>query len=85
MLVPYDFKSLYSSAQIDLNITWPQRERNYPFKKQKIEMYCSLFNSGRWNELNKSAFLTVRYQDPENLVFQQIPVKKLITHKETVD
>ena len=40
------------------------------------ESICSLFNSGRWIELNKSAFRTVKYHNPENLVFQHLPVKK---------
>ena len=36
---------------------------------------CTLFNSGRWNELNRSAFLSVKYHNPENLVFQHLPTK----------
>ena len=36
---------------------------------------CTLFNSGRWKELNRSDFLTVKYHNPENLVFQRLPVK----------
>ena len=36
---------------------------------------CTLFNSGRWNELNRSAFLMVKYHNPENLIFQHLPVK----------
>ena len=39
---------------------------------------CSLFNSGSWNELNKSAFLTVKYHNPESLIVQRIPVKEKI-------
>ena len=39
---------------------------------------CCLFNSGRWNELNRSAFLTVKYHNPENLIFQHIPVKEKV-------
>ena len=42
------------------------------------ESICSLLNSGRWNELNKSAFLTVKYHNPENLVFQHLPVREKI-------
>ena len=37
---------------------------------------CTLFISGRWNELNRSAFLTVKYHNPENLVFQHLPIKE---------
>ena len=39
---------------------------------------CSLFNSVRWNELNRSAFLTVKNHNPENLVFQHLPVKEKV-------
>ena len=37
---------------------------------------CTLFNSGRWPELNRSAFLTIKYHDPENLIFQHLPIKE---------
>ena len=42
------------------------------------ESICSLINSGRWNQLNRCAFLTVKYHKPENLVFQHLPVKENI-------
>ena len=42
------------------------------------ESVCSFFNSGRWNELNRCVFLTVKYHNPENLVFQHLPVKEKI-------
>ena len=46
---------------MDENSTWPKREKTYPFKKDIKESICSLFNSGRWNELKRSSFLTVNY------------------------
>ena len=30
------------------------------------------------NEINRSAFLTVKYHNPENLVFQHLPIKEKI-------
>ena len=42
------------------------------------ESICTLFNSGRWNDINRSAFLTVKYHNPENLAFQHLPVKENI-------
>ena len=39
---------------------------------------CTLFNSGRWNELNRSAFLTIKYHNPANLGFQHLPIKEKI-------
>ena len=78
LLVSYDFNSLYPSAQIDINSTWPKIETAYPFKIYMSDAVCSLFNSGRWNELNRSAFLTVKYHNPENLIFQHLPVREMI-------
>ena len=76
MLVSYDFTSLYPSAQIDKNSTWPKIETSYPFEKHMNDAICSLFNSDRWNELNRSAFLTVKNHNPPNLIFQHLPIKE---------
>ena len=78
LLVSYDFNSLYPSAQIDKNSTWPKIETSYPFNTFMNDAICTLFNSGRWNELNRSAFLTVKYHNPENLIFQHLPIKEKI-------
>ena len=78
LLVSYDFNSLYPSAQIDKDSIWPKIETAYPFKKYMADAICTLFNSGRWNELNRSAFLTIKYHNPENLIFQHLPVKEKI-------
>ena len=78
LLVSYDFNSLYPSAQIDKNSTWLKIETAYPFKKYMNNAICTLFNSGRWNELNRSAFLTIKYHNPENLIFQHLPLKEKI-------
>ena len=56
MLVPYDFKSLYPSAQIDRNGTWPKRETAYRFKDYMNESIGSLFNRGSSSELSKVVF-----------------------------
>ena len=57
LLVSYDFNSLYPSAQIDINSTWSKIETSYPFKKYMSDAICVLFNSKKWIELNRSAFL----------------------------
>ena len=44
------------------------------------ESICTLFNSGRWNELKRSAFLTIKYHNLENLIFQHLPKKEKINH-----
>ena len=52
----------------------------------KSEAIFSLFNSGRWKDLNRSAFSTVRYLNLENLTFQHLPVRKKVkTHTKTKD
>ena len=78
LLVSYDFNSLYPSAQIDKNSTWPKIETAYPFKKYMNESICTLFNSGKWNELNRSAFLTVKHHNPEDWIFQHLSIKEKI-------
>ena len=58
-LVSIDFNSLYPSAQIDESSIWPKKKIAYPFEKRFMsESNCSLFNSERWDELNRKAFLT---------------------------
>ena len=42
------------------------------------DVICYLFNSGKWNQLNRSAFLTVKYHNPDNLIFQHLPIKEKI-------
>ena len=42
------------------------------------ESICSLFNRGRWSEINRSSFPTVKHHNPENLVFKHLPVKEKI-------
>ena len=44
------------------------------------ESICTLFNCGRWNELNRSAFLTIKYHNPENLIFQHLSIKEKINN-----
>ena len=39
---------------------------------------CYLFNSGNWNQLNRSVFLTIKYHNPQNLIFQHLPIKEKI-------
>ena len=78
LLVSYDFNRLYPSAQIDINSTWPKIETAYPFKKYMNDAVCYLFKSGKWNQLNRTAFLTIKYHKPENLIFQHLPIKEKI-------
>ena len=80
LLVSYDLNTLYPSAQLDVNITWPKIETTYPFTKYMSEAVCRLFNSGRWNEINTSAFLTLKYHNPKSLVCQQLPINEKVNN-----
>ena len=37
---------------------------------------CSVFNSGRRNDLNRSDYLTVKYHNPEKVILQHLPVEE---------
>ena len=67
--ISYDFNSLYPISHIVLNSTCPKAQRAYPSEKYMNESFCSFFNSGSWIELNRCAFLTEKYHNPESLVF----------------
>ena len=41
---------------------------------------CEIFKSGRWDELNRSAFVTFKYHNPENLIFQHFPIKEKVNN-----
>ena len=80
LMVSYEFNSLYPSAQMDINNTWLKTETAYLFEIYRSDAVCSLLNSGRWIELNRCAFLTVKYQNPWKLVFQHFPGKGKINN-----
>ena len=61
---------------IKIIIGRPLRQR-IPSKK-KIDKVSELFISGRWDQVNRSALLTVKNQTPENLIFQHILIKEKI-------
>ena len=80
MLVSYDFNSLYPSGQTVTNGTCLKIETAYPFKKYMSDGFCNLFISGRWNEQDRCAFITVKYLKPDILVLQHFPVTDKITN-----
>ena len=55
-----------------------ENRNNLSVYKRYNGSICTLFNSERWNAINRKAFLTVEYHNPENLVFEHFPVKKKI-------
>ena len=80
LLVLCDFNSFQNSAQIVINSTLLNIETTYPLKTSLSNAVRSLFNSERWNKLNRSAVLAVKNRKAENLIFQHLPVKDKINH-----
>ena len=76
----YDFNSLYPSAEADEDSKWPAIETSFPFERFLSDAICELFNSSRWEEVNGSAFLTVKFHNPENLIFQHILTKEKLNN-----
>ena len=74
-LVSYDFNSFYPSAQADKDSTWPATETAYPFRKYMGDTVCEIFNSGRWNDLNRSASI-IKYDNPKNIIFQHVLIRE---------
>ena len=42
LIVSYDLNSLYPSAQIDIDSTWPEIETAYPFNKHMSNAVCRI-------------------------------------------
>ena len=78
LLVSGDFNNIYRIAEADGNSTWSAIETANPFEKYLNDAVCEKIVSGRWDELGRSAFLTVKYHKPANLIFQHLPVKERI-------
>ena len=72
--------SLNLSAHSDENSTWPAIETSYPFEIYLNDAVCEIFNSGRWDELKRTVFLTVKYHNPKNLIFQHIPIREKVKY-----
>ena len=78
LLVWCDFNLLHPSVEADKNSAWSAIETSYPFRKYMNDAVFEVLNSGRWEELNKSACLTVKHRNPENLILQHIPIREKI-------
>ena len=49
LLVSYNFSSLYPSAQVDNDSTWPAIDTVYAFKRYMNDAVGELFNNGKWD------------------------------------
>ena len=67
--------TVYIQAQKLIQIVRGQRLSRRILPKSKRKTLFVVFFSGRCNELDRFAFLTVKCHNPEKLSFQHIPVK----------
>ena len=74
-LVSSDYTSLYPSAQADSRSNWPKIETSYAFEDHMNDAVCSLFNNKEFEKLNLCCFLTFKYHNPEDLIFQHLPAR----------
>ena len=79
----YDATSLYPSANWDDKFVYPFIESGLPFELQMNSASVGAFNNQSLNQNGiESAFLGIKYRNPENLVFQHIGVKEKINNHE---
>ena len=75
----YDATSLYPSAMWDCNSVYPKIETGFVFQPHMNKTYVEAFNNQTFNEDgDESAILTIKYYNPPNLIFQQLPVKEKV-------
>ena len=72
----FDATSLYPSAMWDENSVYPKIETGFAFKPYMNDVYVEAFNNQTFNEDgDESAILTIKYYNPPNLIFQNLPIK----------
>ena len=73
----YDATSLYPSAMWDCNSVYPKIEAGFAFKPHMNKTYVEAFNNQTFSEDgDESAILTIKYYNPPDLIFQNLPVKE---------
>ena len=75
----FDATSLYPSAMWDENSAYLKIETGFAFKSHMNDVYVEAFNNQSFNEDgDESAILTIKYQNPPDLIFQHLPVKEKV-------
>ena len=75
----FDATSLYPSAMWDENSVYPKIETGFAFKPYMNDVYVEAFNNQTFNEDgDESAILTIKYYNPPNLIFQNLPIKEKV-------
>ena len=80
LLMAFDLKSLYLSANVDKDSYYHRIETGYQFTPNKELELIRQFNNRTFTQFKDqaSASLKVRYHCPKNLIFQHLPVKKML-------
>ena len=72
----FDNTSLYPSAMWDENSVYPKIETGFAFKPDMNDVYVEAFNNQTFNEdADESAILTIKFNNPPDLIYQHLPVK----------
>ena len=75
----YDATSLYPSAMWDENSVYPKIETGFAFKPHMNKTYVEAFNNKTFNkDGDESAILTIKYYNPPDFIFPQLPVKEKV-------
>ena len=83
VMMDYDGNSLYPSAMWDENSVYPKIESGFAFAPHMNDVYVKAFNNQTFNEDgNESAILRIKYHNPPNLIFQNLPVKEKVKNAE---
>ena len=75
----FDATSLYPSAMWEENSVYPKIETGFAFKPYMNDVYVEAFSIQAFNQDgDESAILGIKYYNPPNLIFQQLPVKEKV-------
>ena len=78
LLLAFNVKSLYLSANVDKDSYYPRIETGYQFTPNKELELIRQFNNRTFTQFKDqaSASSKVRYHCPKNLIFQHLPIKE---------
>ena len=83
VMMDFDATSLYPSAMWDQNSVYPKIETGFAFKPHMNNVYVEAFKNQTFNqEGDESAILRIKYCNPPELIFQQLPVKEKVKNVE---
>ena len=83
VMMDFDATSPYPSAMWDEKSVYSIIETGFAFKPHMNIVYVEAFNNQTFNQDgDESAILTIKYYNPPNLIYQQLPVKEKVKNVE---